>query len=161
MGTMRALLALLAAVACAACSSMPDRQQERVAELRRQIEADRQDCDSLYPRGVAGPQSYTHRVRCLNEVETRFMRPLDPFPDLLDQKLAARKAIAADLDAGRISQADANARLAQKAAQIGAEERRRAGQTSGISADATAALEKQRAELGTTCATVDGAVDCF
>jgi hypothetical protein len=158
---MRAVPILLAAAASiAACTAM-DRQQERMAELRRQVETEKQDCDNLYPRAVAGPQTYSYRVRCLNEVETRLIRPLDPFPDLVDQRLAARKALAAELDAGRISEAQANARLAEKNAQIAAEERRRTARTSAISADATAALAQQRTALGTTCTDVDTAVSCF
>jgi hypothetical protein len=158
---MRAVLILLAAAASlAACTAM-DRQQERMAELRRQVEREKQDCDNLYPRDVAGPQTYSYRVRCLNEVETRLIRPLDPFPDLVDQRLAARKALAAELDAGRISEAQANARLAEKNAQIAAEERRRTARTSAISADATAALAQQRTALGTTCTDLDTAVSCF
>jgi hypothetical protein len=155
---MRTVLTLLAAAWLAACSAMADRQPERLAELRRQVEADKQDCDNLYPRDIAGPQHYSHRVRCLNEVEARLMRPLDPFPDLVDQRLAARQALAAELDSGRISELDANARLAAKNAEIAAEERRRTARTSSISADATAALEQQRSALGTTCST---AVSCF
>src|SRR5580692_12448080 len=123
---MRTVLILLAAAASlAACSTMQDRQQERLAELRRQVEAEKQDCDNLYPRDVAGPQRYSQRVRCLNAVEAQFMRPFDPFPDLTDRRLAARKALAADLDAGRVTEAEANARLAAKTAEITAEERRR------------------------------------
>lgn len=150
---------IAAALLLAACAQ--DRQTERVAELRRQVETEKQDCDNLYPRDVAGPQHYSQRVRCLNEVETRFMRPLEPFPDLADQRLAARKALAADLDAGRLTEADANRRLAQKTAQIEAEERRRTQATSSISAEATAALIKQRTALGTTCSQADAAVSCF
>jgi hypothetical protein len=159
---MRAVLMLLAAAAAlAACTAAPDRQQERMTELRRQLETEKQDCDNLYPRDVAGPQRYSHRVRCLNDVETRFMRPLDPFPDLVDRRLAARAALAAELDAGRISEAEADARLAAKKAEIAAEERRRTNGTSTISADATAALAQQRAALGTTCTNLDTAVTCF
>jgi hypothetical protein len=155
---MRTVLTLLAAAWLAACSAMADRQQDRLAELRHQMEADKQDCDNLYPRDVAGPQHYSHRVRCFNDVEAQLMRPLDPFPDLVDQRLAARKALAAELDAGRISEADANARLAAKTAEIAAEERRRTERTSSISAEATAALAKQRSALGTICGTANS---CF
>jgi hypothetical protein len=156
---MRPWLTLLAALWLAACAQ--DRQQEHMAELRRQVEAEKQDCDNLYPRDVRGPQHYSQRVRCLNEVEARFMRPLDPFPDLADQRLAARKALAADLDAGRLTEAEANVRLAQKRAQIAAEERRRTEVTSAISAEATAALARQRVALGTTCEQIGTAVSCF
>jgi hypothetical protein len=159
---MRAVLTLFAAAAwLAGCSSMQDHQQERMAELRRHVETEKQDCDNLYPRDVGGPQQYGHRVRCLNDVEARLLRPLDPFPDLLDRKLAARKALAAELDAGRISEAQANARLAETTAQIAAEERRRTARTSAISAEATAALAQQRTALGTTCTTMDAAISCF
>jgi hypothetical protein len=157
---MRAVLPLLAAALwLAACAQ--DRQQEHMAELKRQVEADKQDCDNLYPRDVAGPQHYSQRVRCLNEVEARFMRPLDPFPDLTDRRLAARKALAAELDAGRLTEADANARLAAKISEIAAEERRRSQTTSSISADATATLAHQRLALGTTCNETGTALSCF
>ena len=150
---------LVAAVSLAACAQ--DRQQEHMAELRRQVEAEKQDCDNLYPREVAGPQHYSQRVRCLNDVEARLMRPFDPFPDLTDQRLAARKALAADLDAGRLTEADANARLAAKTSEISAEERRRSETTSAISAEATAALAHQRVALGTTCDRLGAALSCF
>ena len=96
---MHAGLPLLAAILwLSACAQ--DRQQEHMAELRRQAEAEKQDCDNLYPREVAGPQHYSQRVRCLNEVEARFMRPLDPFPDLTDRRLAVRKALAGLFEPG-------------------------------------------------------------
>jgi len=156
----RAVLPLIAAaLALAACAQ--DRQHDRMAELRHQVETEKQDCDNLYPRNVAGPEHYSQRVRCFNDVETRFMRPLEPFPDLADQRLAARKALAADLDAGRLTEAQANLRLAQKKVQIEAEERRRTQATSSISAEATAALVQQRTALGTTCSQVDAALSCF
>jgi hypothetical protein len=156
---MRAVLPLLAALWLAACAQ--DRQQEHMAELRRQVEAEKQDCENLYPREVAGPQHYSQRVRCLNEVEARFMRPIDPFPDLVDRRLAARKALAAELDAGRLTEADADARLAAKISEITAEERRRVETTSSISAEATGALTRQRVALGTTCSEHGAAVSCF
>ena len=157
---MRAVLPLLAAALwLAACAQ--DRQQEHMAELRRQVEAEKQDCNNLYPRDVAGPQHYSQRVRCLNEVEARFMRPFDPFPDLTDRRLAARKALAAELDAGRLTEADADARLAAKASEIAVEERRRVETTSSISAEATAAMARQRVALGTTCNQIDTALSCF
>jgi hypothetical protein len=161
---MRTLLALLTAAACVAgctTSMQQDRQQERMAELRRQVEAEKQDCDNLYPRDAGGSQKYSHRARCLNDVETRLVRPFEPFPDLLDKRLAARKALAAELDAGRISEADANLRLAASNSEIAAEERRRAERAGSISAEATALLTHQRAMLGATCAEVDGAASCF
>jgi hypothetical protein len=158
---MRALTTLLAATLWLSACAAQDRQLERMAELRRQVEADKQDCDNLYPRDVAGPQHYSYRARCFNDVETRLMRPFDPFPDLTDRRLAARKALAAELDAGRLSEAEANARLAQKNSEIAAEERRRTERTSSISADATAALARQRLALGTTCTQVGTAVSCF
>src|SRR5262249_55063398 len=158
--SVRAVLPLfVAALWLAACAQ--DRQQEHMAELRRQVEAQKQDCDNLYPRDVAGPQHYSQRVRCLNEVEAQVMRPFDPFPDLTDQRLAVRKALAADLDAGRLSEADANARLAAKTSEISAEERRRSETTGSISAEATAALTRQRVALGTTCNQTGAALSCF
>jgi hypothetical protein len=153
------LMMLVAAVSLAACAQ--DRQHEHIAELRRQVKTAKQDCDSLYPRDVAGPQHYSQRVRCLNDIEAQFMRPLDPFPDLADRRLAARKALAADLDAGRLTEAEANARLAAKTSEIEAEERRRSETTSSISAEATAALAGERVALGTTCNQIGAAASCF
>jgi hypothetical protein len=132
-----------------------------VAEIKRQVEGEKQDCDNLYPRDVAGPQHYSLRVRCLNEVEAQFLRPFDPFPDLTDQRLAARKALAAALDAGRLTEADAELRFATKTAELAAEERRRAGITGSISAEATVALSRQRLALGTTCNKIGTVVSCF
>jgi len=150
---------LAAALWLAACAQ--DRQQEHVAELRRQVEAEKQDCDNLYPRDVAGPQHYSQRARCLNEVESRLMRPLDPFPDLTDRRLAARKTLAAEIDAGRLTEADANARLAAKTSEIATEERRRTETTGSISAEATATLARQRLALGTTCEQIGTTINCF
>ena len=154
-----ALLLFAAALSLAACAQ--DLQQEHMAELRRQVEAAKQDCDNLYPRDVAGPQHYSQRVRCLNEVEAQFVRPFDPFPDLTDRRLAARKALAAELDAGWLTEVEANARLAAKTSEIKAEEHRRSETTSSISAEATAALARQRVALGTTCNQIGTAVSCF
>jgi hypothetical protein len=160
---MRTLFALVLAAGClAACAGVqPDRQREQMAELRRQVVAEKQDCDNLYPRDAGGPQMFSHRARCLNDVETRLVRPVAPFPDLLDQRLAARKALASELDAGRISEAEANARLAAQNSAI--EERRRGEHTGSIPADATATarLTQQQAMLRATCTEVDAKVSCF
>jgi len=153
------LMMLVVAVSLAACAQ--DHQQEHMAELRRQVETAKQDCDNLYPRDVAGPRHYSQRVRCLNDIEAQLVRPFDPFPDLTDRRLAARKALAADLDAGRLTEAEANARLAAKTSEIKAEERRRSETTSSISAEATAALSRQRVALGTTCNQIGTALSCF
>jgi hypothetical protein len=156
----RAVLPLLAAALwLSACAQ--DRQQEHMAEIRRQVATEKQDCDNLYPRDVTGPQHYSQRVRCLNDVEARLMRPLDPFPDLTDRRLAARKALAAELDAGRLTEADANARLTAKTSEIAAEERRRTETTGSISADATAAMTRQRLALGSTCEQIGAEISCF
>jgi hypothetical protein len=155
-----AVLTLLA-TALWLCACVQDRQQEHMAEIRRQVATEKQDCDNLYPRDVAGPQHYGQRVRCLNDVEARLMRPLDPFPDLTDRRLAARTALAAELDAGRLTEADANARLAAKTSEIAAEERRRTDTTGSISADATATMARQRLALGSTCTETGTAVSCF
>jgi hypothetical protein len=155
----RAALLLAAALSLAACAQ--DRQQDHMAELRRQVETAKQDCDNLYPRDLAGPQHYSQRVRCLNDIEAQFMRPLDPFPDLADRRLAARRTLATDLDAGRLTEAEANARLAAKSSEIAAEERRRSETTSSISAEATAALARQRVALGTTCNQIGAGATCF
>lgn len=160
---MRTLFALVIAAGClAACAGVqPDRQREQMAELRRQVVAEKQDCDNLCPRDAGGPQMFSHRARCLNDVETRLVRPVAPFPDLLDQRLAARKALASELDAGRISEAEANARLAAQNSAI--EERRRGEHTGSIPADATATarLTQQQAMLRATCTEVDAKVSCF
>ncbi|MGA2126778.1 MAG: hypothetical protein ABSG76_11565 [Xanthobacteraceae bacterium] len=158
---MRTLFALLITAGCvAACAGVqPDRQREQMAELRRQIETEKQDCDNVHPRDARGPQAFSHRARCLNDVETRLVRPVAPFPDLLDQRLAARKALATELDAGRISEAEANVRWAAQDSAI--EERRRGEYTGSIPADATGRLTQQRAMLRATCAEVDARVSCF
>jgi hypothetical protein len=160
---MKTLLALLTAAACVtACTAVQqDRQRDAMAELRRQVEVEKQDCDNLYPRDVGGSQKFSRRARCLNDAETRLVKPFAPFPDLLDQRLAARKALAVELDAGRISEADANVRLAARNSEIATEERRRIARTGAMSAEATAWLTHRRAVLGVTCGDVDAAVSCF
>src|SRR5262249_28993940 len=91
-----------------------DRQKERMADMHRKAEAKKQDCDTLYPRDVAGREHYSQRVRCLNEVEARFIRPIEPFPDLTDQRLAARNALAADPPAGPPTPTEAHVPLGPK-----------------------------------------------
>src|SRR5689334_10949757 len=58
------------------------------------------------------------KVRCVNEAESRIKRPLIPYPELLDVKLATRMAIAEKVDRAQMTEAEGVLEMSKAFAQI-------------------------------------------
>ena len=76
-----------------------------------------------------------------------------PYPDLMDQELAARMAIAEKLQAGKMTLAEANLAQAQTHSQLMAEEQYRSLSGRAVSAQEVAASAAWRASAPVSCTT--------
>jgi hypothetical protein len=103
---MKIVLALITATALAGCGAMKQRElQARVDELKAQSQAAAQECDATLPGG--NPKSAMARAKCQTEA-IAIMRPVAPYPDILDLFIASRIAIAERVQNGQLTIAQAN-----------------------------------------------------
>ena len=115
------------------------------------LAAARADCTAHYPADAPG--NAVARVRCLNGVDERLVRPRSPFPDLLELQDEYRLAYAERVDRGQMSRDEARraqARIDAKVADI-FEQRRAARRTANAAsfANQAAATQALRKELDT------------
>jgi len=106
-------------------------------------------CNQQFPPG--NPKTAMKRARCINDA-LALLLPTFPNADLLQVLMASRLAIIEQYAAGKITQAQANAAIAQKVSQLVAEEQRRdlvrrsvITQERAAAAQARAAAAQQRA----------------
>jgi hypothetical protein len=79
-------------------------------------------CNQQFPPG--NPKTAMNRARCVNDA-LALLLPTVPNADLLKVLMASRLAIIEQYAAGKITQAQANAAIAQKVSQLVTEEQRR------------------------------------
>ena len=132
---MRSIAFILAALTLAGCA--PDGPSP---EMVASFEKERAACGALKPEVAY--------ARCFNGVLDRYVRPTARDQDLLTLEEADRLALAEQVDAGKLSAAQANLQLAQMRSQIFSEVQRRSN-----NADMAAAATM--AAMPTTCHTYD------
>lgn len=109
---MRIVLIVAAGLALAGCV-----QEGLSPEARANMAQARQTC-SLQKTAVA-------RARCQNAVDNEYVRPRLRTPDLLDLYQAERLALAEKVDAGAMTLAEADLKLAEMKTEIVSEDQRR------------------------------------
>ena len=155
---MRIFLVLGLCGLLAGCGLMARKErEEQQAAAKAQSDAAMADCESKFPQG--GKQ-YVERAQCIN-AGVAIMRPFVPFPDLLDQDMANRAAMAERLQQGKITLAEANSELAQRRSQIVAEEQRRQLSGRAVSAQESAAAAAWRASSPVSCTKYSNTVSCY
>lgn len=82
------------------------------------------------------------RAQCINAAQTTHLQPTVPYPDLLLQINATRMATAEQVQAGRMTVAQADLQLAQVVSQVVSEDQRR-----GLANRAVAAQEAANAPV--------------
>jgi hypothetical protein len=89
--------------------------QQQAAKLNAQRDADNADCRQRFP--TTPRTNHVALARCLNEVAARYW-PDQSNRDLLELFVAKRMAIAAQVDAGKISEPEGEVLLAQARTEI-------------------------------------------
>jgi hypothetical protein len=137
------------------------RQQEmkaRAEALQAQSAAATQECEVKFPKG--NPKAAMDRTRCMNNAQL-ILRPLAPYPDLMDLYLASNMAIAERLQKGQITIAQANEEIARKSAEITSEQQRRMLADRSVSAQEDMAAASARAAGPHSCTRIGNTVNCF
>jgi hypothetical protein len=156
---MKAILAVLVALAVAGCGVIRQRElQARVDELKAKTKEAEQQCNVTWPAG--NPKTAVPRARCQTEA-LAIMRPIAPYPDLIDLFIASRIAIAERVQNGQVTIAQANEAIATKRSEIIAEEQRRQLANRSVSAQENAAAASLAAAGPHSCTAVGNTVNCF
>ena len=105
-------------------------------------------CDTKYPKG---DKRYVEKTRCQNDA-TNIIRPFMSYPDLVDRDTATRMALAEKLQAGKLTEAQADSQLTQARAQINEEDQRRQtiDRSRSVQEDAAAVALRMAAPVGCT-----------
>jgi hypothetical protein len=148
---MRVLGALGLCLLVANCGLMAQQQQkDRIAQIKAQQQSIFADCGERYPK-VKG--QFVTRATCM-QPGLELYRNLTPYPDLLDQEIALRMAVAEKLDTGKMTIAEGDLALTQGHSQIASEEQRRDASNRSVRAQESAAA-------GFSCTKVGNTINCF
>jgi hypothetical protein len=128
---------------------------KQAEELKQRSAAAAQDCVTRFPAGNSA--TAVSRMQCLNDA-LLIVRPIMPYPDLLDSFIASRLVIAEHVQKGQITLAEANEQIASKRSAFVAEEQRRLLANRSVSAQETMA---QNIGGPTTCTRTGNTVSCF
>lgn len=101
--------------------SARQKQQERIVQVKAESERIFAECDVKFKK-VKG--QFINRAAC-RQPGLNLYRPLTPYPDLLDQEIALRMAVAEKLDTGKMTIAEGDLALTQGHSQVASEEHRR------------------------------------
>jgi len=132
-------------------------QQERAAALQNQFKEAIAGCNQRFPPNTSRQRE---RARCINEAMNLYRGSL-PYPDLLDQEMAARSAIAEQVDTGKMTLAQGDLEFSRVHSNLVAEEQRRALSGRAVSAQESAAAAAWRASNPVTCTRSGNSTTCF
>jgi len=155
---------LFAALSCASCGILTEADEDlKIAMATAQIITNVDRCNASYSAGFE--KSAVARTDCINEA-LRLMRPLYPYPDLLDRYLTNRHAIAEQYGVGKITLAKANEEFNKQRSTMIDEEQRRL--PDGNSETAKSANKTRHGTLfdsvfkaPTICRQADRSVNCL
>jgi hypothetical protein len=161
---MRFVVLVAALLACASCGILTEADEDqKVAMATAQVIKGVSRCNANYAAGFA--KSAVARTDCINDALT-LMRPLYPYPDLLDLYLANRRAIAEKFGSGKIALAKANEEFYEQRSKMIDEEQRRLPQ--GKSETAISGVKPRHGTLfdtvfkgAVTCRPNDTSVNCL
>lgn len=152
---------LLIAVCCltlAGCGLMA--RKERQEQMAAAIAAKDQGiaaCKAQYPDDN---KDYVARNKCAFEA-AKVIRPFATYPDLFDQSWATSAVVAEQLEAKKITRAQADLQMAQTRSQITAEEQRRNLANRSVAAQESAASAAWAATGPVTCNRIGTTTTCF
>jgi hypothetical protein len=156
---MRILLFVMVAVFLSNCGIIREREMRAQAEeLRAKSLAASQACDNTLPAG--NPKTAMARAKCQTDALT-ILRPISPYPDLMDQYIASRIAIAERVQNGQVTIAQGNELITQKRSELIAEEQRRSLANRAVSAQEDVASASLAAVRPRTCTAIGNTVNWF
>jgi hypothetical protein len=119
------MLGLALTFALSGCASTM--QAQRAAQIRERMAAAKAEMAACVEKRKAGIfRTHVESATCVNDAQQRAFSDIGyPYMDLVSSLSAARLRIAAQVDAGQITEAEAQARMMDAVAQVQNEERRR------------------------------------
>ena len=133
-------------------------RQARIQELQAQELAAIQRCDVTVPAG--NPKTAVERAKCQTEAWA-ILRPIMPYPDLLDLMIASRLTIAEQIQNGKLTIAQGNEQIAAKRSELAAEEQRRNLANRSVAAQEGMAVASLSAAGPHSCTWFGNTVNCF
>ena len=133
-------------------------RQARIQELQAQSLAASQRCDVSVPAGNA--KTAVERAKCQTQAWA-ILRPIMPYPDLLDLMIASRLTIAEQIQNGKLTIAQGNEQIAAKRSELAAEEQRRNLANRSVAAQEGMAAASQSAAGPHSCTWFGNTVNCF
>jgi hypothetical protein len=156
---MRIFAFIATAILCANCALMAQREaSERAAALQAQSTAAYNECQSKFAPN--NPRIAVARTNCIND-SMRILRPIMPYPDLLELQLATNMSVAEKVQNEQLTVAQANEAIAQKFSEVNAEEQRRLLASRSVGAQESAAAAAWEAARPKTCMGGPTIVGCF
>jgi hypothetical protein len=156
---MQAILAVFILLAVTGCGIVRQREfQARVDELKAKSHEAGQQCNVTWPPG--DPKTAVSRAKCQGDA-LAIIRPIAPYPDVLDLFIASRITIAERLQSGQLTIAQANEAIAAKRSELVAEEQRRQLAKRALAAQEDVAAASLAAAGPHSCTTIGNTVNCF
>jgi hypothetical protein len=156
---MRALIVVLISLVVAGCGLMRQRElQAQREELIGRSHAAMAQCDATYPPGNV--KTTMARAKCQTDA-LAIVRPISPYPDLLDLFIASRIATAERVQNGQLTIAQGNELIAAKHSELVAEEQRRNLANRSVIAQEGVASASLAAAGPHTCTRMGNTVNCF
>lgn len=131
------ITACLFAFTLGACNSTKRANDEASIAARVQFHSELAQCDSNRSTNAA-------YAECVNAAENKYIRPIYPFPDLLDLRLASRLNTYKRVDSGVITPEQGSLELAEANARIASEESRRFTSMQSVRAQQAMAVAASR-----------------
>jgi hypothetical protein len=142
----------------AGCGLMARKErEEQQASAKAQSDAAMADCEVQFPKGG---KRYIEKTQCQNGA-MNVIRPLMPYPDLVDQDMASRMAVAEKLQAGKLTLAEANLEQSTFHSNIVAEEQRRMLNNRSVGAQESAAAATWHASSPVSCTRIGNTTNCY
>jgi hypothetical protein len=132
--------------------------QERNARLKAESAAATQACNERFPKGQV--KTVVVRIQCLNDAFA-ILRPMMPYPDLMDLNMATRVAIAERIQSGQVTMAQGNEEMMRKQSEIVSEEQRRLLANRAVRAQENIADASLQAAGPHSCTQIGNTVNCF
>jgi hypothetical protein len=156
---MRLIIAVLISLTMAGCGLVRQRELQAQREaLTAQSQAAMAQCDAAYPAGNV--KTVVARAKCQTDA-LAILRPISPYPDLMDVFITTRIAIAERVQNGQLTIAQANELIATKRSELVAEEQRRTLANRSVVAQENVAAASLSAAGPHTCTRIGSTVNCF
>lgn len=151
-------LFVLISLSFAGCGASRQKQREAEIQKAKQMLADStEECRRNFPDEIKQAIS---RASCINQAML-IIRPMLPYPDLLDQENATRLGLAEKVQTGKMTPIERDVQFSHLHSQLVAEEQRRNLASRSVSASESAAAAAWQASAPVSCTKIGNTVNCF